>query len=89
MTNEMKLMRAFIDAMGYEVEEVDINPRKHDRYPSEPIIDYKVTKRPFDIKSEKCRTCGACVLICPACELRCHGPDPPTTLCSGCLNFSQ
>jgi len=43
---------------------------------------------PFDIKSEKCRTCGACEWICPACQLRCHGPDPPTTLCSGCLNIS-
>ncbi len=43
---------------------------------------------PFDLKSEKCRTCGACEWICPACQLRCHGPDPPTTLCSGCLNFS-
>ena len=43
---------------------------------------------PFDAKSEKCRTCGACEWICPACQLRCQGPDPPTTLCSGCLNFS-
>ena len=43
---------------------------------------------PFDIKSDKCRTCGACIWICPACQLRCHGPDPPTILCSGCLNFS-
>ena len=43
---------------------------------------------PFDIQSEKCRACGACIWICPACQLRCHGPDPPTTLCSGCLNFS-
>jgi NADH dehydrogenase/NADH:ubiquinone oxidoreductase subunit G len=43
---------------------------------------------PFDAKSEKCRTCGACEWICPACQLRCHGPEPPTTLCSGCLNFS-
>lgn len=43
---------------------------------------------PFDMKSEKCRTCGACEWICPACQLRCHGPEPPTTLCSGCLNFS-
>jgi coenzyme F420 hydrogenase subunit beta len=50
-------------------------------------VKRKITT-PFDIKSEKCRTCGACIWICPACQLRCHGPDPPTTLCSGCLNFS-
>jgi NADH dehydrogenase/NADH:ubiquinone oxidoreductase subunit G len=50
-------------------------------------VNRKITT-PFDIKSEKCRTCGACLWICPACQLRCHGPDPPTTLCSGCLNFS-
>ena len=50
-------------------------------------VKRKITT-PFDIKSEKCRTCGACIYICPACQLRCHGPDPPTTLCSGCLNFS-
>ena len=43
---------------------------------------------PFNQKSEKCRTCGACQWICPACQLRCDGPDPPTTLCGGCLNFS-
>jgi len=50
-------------------------------------VKRKITT-PFDAKSEKCRTCGACIWICPACQLRCHGPDPPTTLCSGCLNFS-
>ena len=50
-------------------------------------IKKKITT-PFDAKSEKCRTCGACMWICPACQLRCQGPDAPTTLCSGCLNFS-
>ena len=50
-------------------------------------VKRKITT-PFDIKSEKCRTCGACIWICPACQLRCHGPEPPTVLCSGCLNFS-
>ena len=43
---------------------------------------------PFDIKSEKCRTCGACMYICPACQLRCQGPKADTVLCSGCLNIS-
>ncbi len=41
---------------------------------------------PFDMTSEECRKCGACMYICPACELRCQGPEAKTTLCSGCLN---
>jgi coenzyme F420 hydrogenase subunit beta len=43
---------------------------------------------PFGWQSEVCRHCGACLYICPVCELRCHGAQPETTLCSGCLNFS-
>ncbi len=49
--------------------------------------DRRITT-PFDIKSEACRTCGACQYICPACQLRCHGPEPPGVLCGSCLNFS-
>jgi bidirectional [NiFe] hydrogenase diaphorase subunit len=41
---------------------------------------------PFDIKSDVCRTCGGCMYICPACELRCQGPDPPGDVCGGCAN---
>ncbi|MBE0520894.1 MAG: (2Fe-2S)-binding protein [Candidatus Methanoperedenaceae archaeon] len=41
---------------------------------------------PFDINSEECRKCGACMYICPVCELRCQGPQAETTLCSGCIN---
>ena len=26
---------------------------------------------PFDMKSEQCRLCGACMYVCPACQLRC------------------
>jgi coenzyme F420 hydrogenase subunit beta len=44
--------------------------------------------RPFDMTSDLCRQCGACLYICPVCELRCHGAAAETTLCSGCLNFS-
>ncbi len=44
--------------------------------------------RPFDKTSERCRQCGACLYICPVCELRCHGRQAETTLCSGCLNFA-
>jgi NADH dehydrogenase/NADH:ubiquinone oxidoreductase subunit G len=43
---------------------------------------------PFRWESEVCRHCGACLYICPAVELRCHGTQPETTLCSGCLNFA-
>ncbi|KAF5426365.1 coenzyme F420 hydrogenase subunit beta [Candidatus Methanomarinus sp.] len=41
---------------------------------------------PFDMTSEECRKCGACMYICPVCELRCQGPQADTTLCSGCIN---
>lgn len=43
---------------------------------------------PFDMNSEECRKCGACMYICPACELRCQGPQADTVLCSGCINTS-
>jgi coenzyme F420 hydrogenase subunit beta len=44
--------------------------------------------RPFDMTSDRCRQCGACLQVCPVCELRCQGPQAETTLCSGCINFS-
>ena len=40
---------------------------------------------PFDAKSEVCRTCGACMYVCPACQLRCQGPEPPGVVCGACL----
>jgi coenzyme F420 hydrogenase subunit beta len=43
---------------------------------------------PFRPQSDLCRQCGACMYICPVCELRCHGAQAETTLCSGCLNFA-
>ena len=43
---------------------------------------------PFHAQSDLCRRCGACLYICPVVELRCHGAQPETTLCSGCLNFA-
>jgi bidirectional [NiFe] hydrogenase diaphorase subunit len=48
-------------------------------------IDRFITT-PFDITSEECRKCGACMYICPVVELRCQGPQADTTLCSGCIN---
>jgi bidirectional [NiFe] hydrogenase diaphorase subunit len=42
---------------------------------------------PFDMRSEVCRLCGACMYICPACQLRCQGPQAETALCNGCLTM--
>ncbi len=44
--------------------------------------------RPFDLTSTECRQCGACLYICPICELRCQGPEAESTLCNGCANFA-
>ena len=42
---------------------------------------------PFNQKSETCRLCGGCMYVCPACQLRCQGPDAETDICSGCLSL--
>jgi len=44
---------------------------------------------PFDKTSEVCRRCGACMYICPACTLRCEGPEPENILCGRCENTLQ
>lgn len=43
---------------------------------------------PFDKKSEVCRTCGGCVYVCPACQLRCTYTEPEKAICGGCANLS-
>lgn len=43
---------------------------------------------PFDIKSDVCRLCGACMYVCPACELRCTYTEPEKAICGGCANLS-
>jgi len=43
---------------------------------------------PFDAKSEKCRLCGGCIYVCPACQLRCTYSDPTKVICGGCANIS-
>jgi len=43
---------------------------------------------PFDIKSDVCRQCGACIYVCPACELRCTYAEPEKAICGGCANIS-
>ena len=42
---------------------------------------------PFNLKSETCRLCGGCMYICPACQLRCQGPDVEEAVCNACLNL--
>ena len=42
---------------------------------------------PFDMSSVECRLCGACMYICPACQLRCQGPDADTAVCNACLTM--
>jgi coenzyme F420 hydrogenase subunit beta len=43
---------------------------------------------PFDIQSEVCRLCGACMYICPACQLRCTCIEPERAICGGCENLT-
>lgn len=43
---------------------------------------------PFDMKSEVCRTCGGCIYVCPACQLRCTYSDLDKVICGGCANLS-
>jgi len=40
----------------------------------------KKISTPFDMRSEECRLCGGCMYICPACQLRCQGPEAETAL---------
>ena len=42
---------------------------------------------PFDVKSELCRTCGGCQLVCPACQLRCTFMEKDAAVCGGCVNL--
>ncbi|MGD2152456.1 MAG: 2Fe-2S iron-sulfur cluster-binding protein [Gemmatimonadales bacterium] len=43
---------------------------------------------PFDLKSDVCRLCGACIYVCPACELRCTYTEPEKVVCGACANLS-
>jgi len=43
---------------------------------------------PFGVKSDACRTCGGCMYICPACELRCTYTEPEKAICGGCENLT-
>jgi len=43
---------------------------------------------PFDIQSDVCRLCGACMYVCPVIELRCTFNEPDKAICGGCANLS-
>lgn len=43
---------------------------------------------PFNIRSEECRLCGACMYVCPACQLRCTYTEPSKAICGGCVNVA-
>jgi coenzyme F420 hydrogenase subunit beta len=43
---------------------------------------------PFDKNSDVCRTCGGCIYVCPACQLRCTYTTPEQAICGGCANLS-
>jgi bidirectional [NiFe] hydrogenase diaphorase subunit len=43
---------------------------------------------PFDMTSDVCRQCGACMYICPACSLRCTYNEPEKAICGACANLS-
>ncbi|MBM2813690.1 MAG: hypothetical protein HW421_452 [Ignavibacteria bacterium] len=43
---------------------------------------------PFDLKSEECRTCGGCIYVCPACQLRCSFTNTESAICGGCANLA-
>ena len=43
---------------------------------------------PFNKRSEECRLCGGCMYICPACQLRCQGPEAEPAVCNACLTMA-
>lgn len=43
---------------------------------------------PFNIQSDVCRLCGACMYVCPACQLRCTYTEPDKAICGACANLS-
>jgi len=43
---------------------------------------------PFDLHSDVCRLCGACLYVCPACQLRCTYTEPEKGICGACANLS-
>ena len=44
---------------------------------------------PFHERSDLCRECGACLFVCPVCEIPCIGPLKAGELCNACLDTVQ
>ena len=44
---------------------------------------------PFDMRSDLCRTCGGCMYICPACQLRCTFNQLEHAVCGGCVDHCR
>lgn len=44
---------------------------------------------PFHKTPEACRECGACLYVCPVCELPCRGTLEPGELCNACVDALQ
>lgn len=44
---------------------------------------------PFHKTPDVCRQCGACMYVCPVCELPCKGTLEPGELCNSCLDTVQ
>ena len=42
---------------------------------------------PFDVRSDKCRLCGACQYVCPVCQERCTA-DGDHAICGACANLA-
>ena len=49
--------------------------------------EHRALGAPFDKTSEVCRQCGACIYVCPACQLRCTFSDPDKAVCGACQNL--
>jgi len=50
--------------------------------------DHRSIGTPFDASSDKCRLCGGCMYVCPACRLRCTYTEPDKAICGACANVS-
>jgi NADH dehydrogenase/NADH:ubiquinone oxidoreductase subunit G len=46
----------------------------------------RTVSMPFHKTPEACRGCGACMYVCPVCELPCTGTLEPGELCNHCLD---
>jgi len=50
--------------------------------------EHRSVGTPFDVPAKACRLCGACMYVCPACQLRCTYNEPDNAICGACANLS-